>query len=136
MALLGIGTDIIEVSRIQKAIERQGERFLKRLYTPQELEYCLQFKEPKERLAARFAAKEAIAKALGKGIGKGLDWLDIEIGHDLQGRPLALLSEAAKALFSPPTAPIQIHLTISHCKEYATATAIVELSEASHHSRL
>ncbi len=118
--ILGIGNDIIEINRIKASIERYQQRFLDRIFTIREQEYCLSRKEPSLHFAGRFAAKEAIAKALGTGFSQGLNWLDIEICHELHGRPYASLSPKAMALFDSPL----LCLSISHCHQYATAFAI------------
>lgn len=116
----GLGNDIIEIKRLGDAIQRHGQRFLDELFTPQEQTYCLKHAQAARHFAGRFAAKEAIAKALGVGISAGLNWLDMEILNDSQGKPILHCSERLNQLFGSPT----IHLSISHCKEYATAVAI------------
>src|SRR5215472_17158538 len=93
-----MGVDIAEVDRIQKAIERHGETFLRRLYTQKEREYCERFKNKYERYAGRFAAKEAGMKALGTGWRRGVRWVDVEVGRQKSGRtPLRLDGKAAKS---------------------------------------
>src|SRR5260370_35978616 len=95
--IIGMGVDIAEVERIQGAIERHGEVFLKRIYTPSEREYCERFKNKYERYAGRFAAKEAAMKALGTGWRRGVRWGDLEVVRETSGRPtLAITGEAAK----------------------------------------
>jgi holo-[acyl-carrier protein] synthase len=89
-----VGVDLIEVARVQTAIERHGERFYQRFLTPAERELCGQ---RIERIAARIAAKEAVAKALGTGIGD-IRWVEIEILSDLRGRPVLTLHGAASLL--------------------------------------
>ena len=116
-----IGTDIIEIERIRDAIDEHKKHFLNRIFTPREQEDCSKHKDPSPRYAGRFAAKEAVSKALGTGFGKNLSWLDIEITNDDLGRPLISLSEKARAHFKAPS----LHISISHCKLYATATALV-----------
>src|SRR5260370_40977934 len=92
-----MGVDIAEVERIQGAIERHGEVFLRRIYTPREREYCERFKNKFERYAGRFAAKEAAMKALGTGWRRGGRWVDFEVVRETSGRPtLAITGEAAK----------------------------------------
>ncbi len=88
---LATGVDLIETQRIQDAIDRHGERFLKRVFTPAEIDLC---QGRPESLAARFAAKEAAAKALGTGIGD-ISWQEVEVLNDEQKAPLLLLSGAA-----------------------------------------
>lgn len=119
--IVGIGNDIIEVERIRKSIKQHGERFFQRILTQKEQEYCLQHNDAAPRVAGRFSAKEAIAKALGTGFGEHLAWLDIEIINDLEGKPEVFFSEKANKRFHNP----QVLLSISHCKEYATAVALL-----------
>ena len=116
----GIGTDIIEISRIQKNLTLHGQKFLDKIFTCEEQEYCNRFQESSRPYAGRFAAKEAIVKALGTGFREGITWLDIEILPDVHGKPVACLSERLLERFNDP----QVLLSISHCREYATATAL------------
>lgn len=118
--ILGIGNDIVEVARIKNILARHPQRFLNRVFTSLEQAYCLKKKDPTQHLAARFAAKEAIVKALGTGFSQGLSWLDIEILNDHMGKPIASFSPFANELFGN----ISLHLSMSHCHEYATAVAI------------
>jgi holo-[acyl-carrier protein] synthase len=118
--ILGIGNDIIEVVRIKDNIERYKDRFLNRIFTSNEQNYCLSRKEPSLHFAGRFAAKEAIVKALGTGFSSGISWLDVEICHDERGKPLVACSSKLNDLFNSP----HISVSISHCREYATAFAI------------
>jgi len=120
--ILGIGNDIIEIERIRKAIERYELRFLNRLFTPHEQDYCLKRKDPAIHFAGRFAAKEAVVKALGTGFRNGLEWTDFEIYSNLHGKPFVKLSEKASNLFHTP----HLHLSMSHSQFYATAIAIWE----------
>jgi len=85
--IVGMGVDIAEVERIQGAIERHGEVFLRRVYTTREREYCERFKNKYERYAGRFAAKEAAMKALGTGWRRGVKWVDLEVVRETSGRP-------------------------------------------------
>ncbi|WP_068468434.1 holo-ACP synthase [Candidatus Protochlamydia phocaeensis] len=119
--ILGIGNDIIEVARIKANLERYKQRFIDRVFTPQEQEYCLSRKEPALHFAGRFAAKEAIVKALGTGFSQGITWLDIEIKNDSNGKPCAIISPHLADLFG--CLPF-LHISISHCHTYATAFAI------------
>ncbi len=121
--ILGLGSDIIEIERIEKAIARRSEHFLDRLFTPSEQVYCSHFgKESAPRYAGRFAAKEAVAKALGTGIGSTISWLDIEILNDDKGKPIVNIAPhiALRMGIGNPN----ILVSISHCKAYATATAL------------
>ena len=114
MTISGIGNDIIEIERIEQSIEKHGQRFLDRMFTPKEQEYCLSHKNSAQHFAGRFAAKEAIAKALGTGFREGTAWCDIEILNDPLGKPIVILKNF----------DANVMLSISHCKNYATAMAI------------
>lgn len=118
--VLGIGNDIVEIARIQALLTRYPQRFLNRVFTSYEQDYCLKRKEPALHFAGRFAAKEAVVKALGTGFTQGLSWLDIEIRPDEKGKPCVFLSPWALELFEKP----KLCVSISHCHAYATAFAI------------
>lgn len=118
----GLGTDIIEIDRIATSIDRHGKKFLDRLFTSQEQEYCKKFREPARHFAGRFAAKEAIVKALGTGFGEKIGWLDIEIVSHKSGKPMVSLSPQVLKEFNSP----RVMVSISHSKDYANAVAIVE----------
>lgn len=120
--IYGLGTDIIEIKRIFKAIDRHGNRFIEHLFTESEIHYCKKYQDPIPHFAGRFAAKEAILKALGTGLKSPISWHDIEIKNDANGKPQIYLSEKLKKLFPK----LAIYLSISHCETYATATAIAE----------
>lgn len=117
----GLGTDIIEIDRVRKVYHRFGKRFLMRTFTELEQKYCSNFHDPSVRLAARFAAKEAIAKALGTGFREGLSFLDIEVLNDSLGRPYVNLSHTLEKKLGL----YHLVVSLSHCKEYATATALI-----------
>jgi holo-[acyl-carrier-protein] synthase len=85
--IVGSGIDLVEIGRIERSVERYGQRFLNRVYTAAEQAYCLRKRRAAESLAARFAAKEAGAKALGTGISQGVNWLEIEVVREPGGRP-------------------------------------------------
>ncbi|WP_286027381.1 holo-ACP synthase [Chlamydia gallinacea] len=116
-----IGTDIIEIVRIQKAIKTHGQRILNKIFTKEEQKYCLKLAHPYPSFAARFAGKEAVAKALGTGIGKVVGWKDIEIYKSMRQQPEVLLSPKIYEKFKVS----QISLSMSHSREYATAVAII-----------
>ena len=118
--IIGLGTDIIMVERIREILIRHPEHFPARHFTEAEQAYCNKYASSAQNYAGRFAAKEAVAKALGTGFGEHLSFLDIEIQNDAAGKPYVILSEGAKAHFGD----VQLLLSISHCKEYATATAL------------
>lgn len=118
--IIGLGNDVIEVKRIQQAINKYKNKFLFRLFTKKEIEKSYTYKDPTPYFAGRFAAKEAIAKALGVGFGKSLSWLDIEILNSPSGQPIVELSKASARIFKSPN----ILISISHTKLVATAVAI------------
>ncbi len=117
----GIGIDIIEVSRIERAM-KQHRRFVARLFTPKEREYCLKKKEPQVHFAVRFAAKEAAVKALGTG-KRGLSWTDMEVQHDSWGRPFLQLSGRA-AEIAHGHGVCDIFISLSANRDTAVASAI------------
>lgn len=123
--IVGLGVDIAEVQRVQAVIERRGATFLRRVYTPKEIEYCEQFKNKFERYAGRFAAKEAAMKALGTGWRGGVRWVDVEVVREKNGRPtIALSGEAAKIAERLGTK--RISLSITHTETQALAQVIFE----------
>lgn len=115
----GVGIDIVEIDRIKKACT-ENKRFCHALFHVEEQEYCHTYKNPYPHYAGKFAAKEAVAKALQCGIGEKLSWLDIHILSTGQAPPKVLLSQSAQKIFEFP----EILLSISHCKEHATAIAM------------
>lgn len=121
--IVGVGTDIVEIVRIGEMIERHGELFLQRVYTEQEIRYCQQRKESIQHYAGRWAAKEAVMKTLGTGFTKGVGWKDIEVCNEKSGQPLILLTGGA-ARVATGLGIGSVLITISHCRAYATATAI------------
>jgi len=123
--ILGVGIDLVEVARIQSALERFGDRFWRRILCPAEIEYCREFVQPAPYVAARFAAKEAMAKAFGTGLGQEVGWLDLEVGRHPNGAPFALLHPAAQRLLAQ-CGGRQCCLSLSHTAVYATAVAILE----------
>ena len=123
--IIGMGIDVEEVERVKGAMERQGERFLKRIFTSKERAYCEQFKNKYERYAGRFAAKEAAMKALGTGWRRGVRWVDLEVAREPSGRPtLALAGEAGK--IAQQLGVKNIALSITHTESQALAQVIFE----------
>src|SRR5712672_558101 len=115
MNILGIGTDIIECLRIAAMIEKHGELFLNRVYTPHEIEYCSARRAANQHYAGRFAAKEAVLKALGTGWTRGIQWHDIEVRNELGGKPLIALGGGARELCLK-TGISEMLISISHCR--------------------
>lgn len=123
--ILGVGTDIIEVARIQASYERFGERFLNRILHQNEIAYCLSHKAPAPFLAARFAAKEAISKAFGTGIGAQLSWQDMEVARKESGEPYVILHGGGQKLMQERGGRKML-ISLSHTQQHATAIAILE----------
>ncbi|OAJ92235.1 holo-ACP synthase [Vibrio bivalvicida] len=125
MAIVGLGTDIAEIERVEKALGRSGEPFAKRILTQTELEKFATLKQQGRFLAKRFAAKEAASKALGSGIALGVSFHDFEITNDELGKPVLSLSGTALELAKQKQVE-HIHLSISDERHYAVATVILE----------
>ena len=123
--ILGVGIDIIEVSRIEASYEKFGERFLNRILHPAEISYCLSHKAPGPFFAARFAAKEAISKAFGTGIGAQLGWHDMEVGRKPSGEPFVILHDNGEKLLKERNGRVVL-ISLSHTQVHATAIAILE----------
>jgi holo-[acyl-carrier protein] synthase len=123
--IVGMGIDVAEVERIKAVMEAQAERFLKRVYSPAEVQYCEQFKNKYERYAGRFAVKEAAMKALGTGWSRGVRWVDVEVVRQRGGRPtLALKGEAKK--IADRMGVKNIAVSITHTAQQAFAQVIFE----------
>ena len=121
--ITGIGTDLIEIVRIQRAIEK-NPHFMERVYTANEIAYCRRKKNAWQSFAARFAAKEAVSKALGTGIGP-VGLMEIAILNAENGQPKVVLH--GKALQLAADRNIQrVHISLSHSEAYAMATAVLE----------
>lgn len=123
--IVGIGIDVAEVARIRAVIESQGERFLRRVFTQDEVAYCEQFKNKYERYAGRFAAKEAAMKALGTGWSRGVRWADVEVVRRQGSRPTISLKGEAKKI-ADGLGVKNIALSITHTVEQAIAQVIFE----------
>lgn len=118
MAILGIGTEIIECVRISKMIETHGEQFLERVYTPGEIEYCFGAANSNERFAQRWAAKEAVMKAL-RCRNQGVHWTDIEIVASPGGPAIVLVGAAAA--HAEQMGVERVHVALGACRTHATA---------------
>ena len=124
--VVGVGTDLIEIARVQASIDRFGEQFLRRIYTDGEIAYCQRKKRnAAESFAARFAAKEAAAKALGTGISRGVSWREIEVLRERGQRPeLALQGRAAAR--AQALGVTRISLSLTHSRDVAMAMVVME----------
>ena len=121
--IIGIGTDITECLRIAKMIERHGDLFINRVYTPQEINYCRTRKQSTEHFAGRWAAKEAVLKALGTGWRRGISWRDVEVVNEPGGRPIVQVRGGARSVVDH-LGITHIQVSISHCHGYATAFVV------------
>jgi holo-[acyl-carrier protein] synthase len=123
--VVGLGSDLIEIDRVARSIERFGARFLRRVFTPAEIAYCQAKRNAAESFAARFAAKEAGAKALGTGISRGIAWPEIEVRREPGGKPTLHWSgraqQRAEALGIRHTS-----LSLTHSRDVAMAVVVVE----------
>jgi holo-[acyl-carrier protein] synthase len=123
--LIGTGVDLIEIERIAHSIERYGDRFLRRIYTENEIAYCSRKRDSAESFAARFAAKEAGAKALGTGISRGVTWIEFQVARQPGGRPVLELRGRA-ALLAARLGVKNIALSLTHTSSLAMATVMME----------
>ncbi|HEY8672111.1 MAG TPA: holo-[acyl-carrier-protein] synthase [Terriglobales bacterium] len=123
--IVGTGIDIAEVPRIAESIQRFGDRFLRRVFTEGEINYCDSKANRVERYAARFAAKEAAMKALGTGWSRGVRWRDIEVVRQPGGRPTIEFHGKA-AEFAGRLNARNVALSLSHTPEQAIASVILE----------
>lgn len=120
------GIDLVETARITRAIEHQGEAFLRRVFTPAERAYCESHANSAGSYAARWAAKEAVAKALGSGIGGDALWTEIEVVRAPGGQPSIILHGTAAALAARMDVK-EIRISLTHTEHYAAAFAVVTL---------
>ena len=123
--IVGSGIDLAEIARIEQSIARYGSRFLNRIYTAGEQEYCQRKRMSAESFAARFAAKEAAAKALGTGISRGVTWLEIEVVRAPGGRP-GILFHGRAAERAKRMGVAHVALSITHTRDLAMASVVVE----------
>lgn len=120
----GVGTDIIECDRIRKVFERQGQRFLERVFTEEECAYCLKMKDPIPHLTARFAAKEAVSKCFTTGIGSELGWRSMEVIKGEREEPYIRLHGKAAELLQAVGAD-DVLVSLSHTSNYGMAVAVL-----------
>jgi holo-[acyl-carrier protein] synthase len=123
--VIGLGTDLIEIARIEDSIRRFGDRFLERIFTAEEVAYCLRKKGSAESFAARFAAKEAGAKALGTGISRGISWREIEVRRQPGQRPTLHWSGRAEE-WARRMGVVNTQLSLTHSRTVAMAMVVVE----------
>ncbi len=120
MKIIGTGVDLVEVPRFSAGVKRRGERLLKHLFPPAEVAYARRRKLSAQHLAARFAAKEAVVKAIGAPKGLALEWKDLEIVRASSGQPGVRFKGSLSRWKK-----LKVHLSLSHTKQYAVASAVV-----------
>ena len=123
--IVGIGIDIVEIERLRAVLERQKDRFLRRVFTTGEQEYCSNHRDPVPHYAVRFAAKEGLFKALGTGWAGGVSWLDVEVLRKGGAAPTLSLAGTAGAVAKELGAQI-VHVSLSHSVQNAVAVVILE----------
>lgn len=125
MAIYGVGIDLIRVDRLQKVLDRWGDHFIARVFTPAEAAACSERKALASCLSMRFAAKEAFSKALGRGLRDPILWRDIEVVSDSLGKPEIVLSERASE-FCKSLGVSSWHLSLTDDGDYGAAVVLVE----------
>ncbi len=116
-----VGIDLVETQRIKLAMDRYGERFTARVFTPWEIEYCLSKINPALSFAGRFAVKEAVFKAIGTGFAEGVKWTSVEVVNDRRGQPQVRLGRGIRNHIGNK----KIIISLSHTSEYAVASAML-----------
>jgi len=127
MNIFGIGTDIVNIKRMEKLLRRNGDAFKKKIFSKNEIIYCEKKKNPYPFYAKRFAAKEALSKALGTGIRKGINFKNIEISNNKFGKPSIKLSGSTASFLKKKikAKKYSIYLSLSDDEPWAQATAII-----------
>jgi holo-[acyl-carrier protein] synthase len=124
--VVGLGTDMIEISRVRNSLARFGDKFRNRIFTPAEIAYCeSRIRGSAESYAARFAAKEAAAKALGTGISRGVSWLEIEVRR-APGHPPTLHFSGRASQHAQRLGVTRASLSLTHARETALAVVVLE----------
>lgn len=129
MSIFGIGIDVVEIARIERSVERFGDRFTDRIFLAGELAYAGKMKHPPAHLAARFAAKEAVSKAFGTGIGGQVGWRDIEVGRKASGEPFITLHGNGRD-WARRMDIVEVLVSLTHTEHYAAAQAVALLGNA------
>ncbi len=120
----GIGVDLAQIPRLRRVVERWDERFLRRVFTDEEIAYCRRRRDPIPHFAARFAAKEATLKALGTGLRMGIKWQELEVRRERGQAPVMVLSGRCRALAQAKGAG-RVLLSLTHDGDYAMAQAML-----------
>ena len=121
----GIGIDVVDVKRIEKIAAKLDEKFLNRVFTKEEIKYCLSKKNKFQHFAGRFASKEAFLKAIGIGLFRGYQLKDIEIRNEKSGKPFIVKNDKIKKVLDKLNAE-NIYISITHIKEVSVSTVIIE----------
>jgi holo-[acyl-carrier protein] synthase len=127
--ILGIGTDLIEIDRIEKALRKFPQRFKQRVFTTQEQVYAEKSHYPAARYAKRFTAKEAFLKALGTGLSQGISWHDIEVLNNAQGQPELRIHGQALAVLQARCGnqAFKCHLSLTDTASFAQAFVVINI---------
>ncbi|HOX14795.1 MAG TPA: holo-ACP synthase [Smithellaceae bacterium] len=123
--IYGVGIDIVENDRIEKIIQKWGEKFLSRIFSDREICYCDRHAQAFIHYGARFAVKESFLKAIGMGLGRGVKLHEIEVVNNKSGKPEIILSGGARE-FLVKAGIEKIHLSITHTKNYSSAMVLLE----------
>lgn len=120
--ILGIGVDVVDVERMKKVLDEQGEKFIQKIFTENETTYCSEKQFPQEHYAARFAAKEAVSKAVKTGWSGTFRWKDVEVMNDAAGAPQVYLHNETADLLKG----MAVHLSLSHTENTVVAFVLIE----------
>jgi len=126
--VFGLGIDIIEIERIKQSIDKFGDKFIEKIFTPDEISYCSSKADKYQHYAARFAAKEAVSKSLSDLWNEKYGWKDIEVMNNTKGKPDVVLKGD---LLNAAADSLEIHISISHSRDYACCVAITQQKSAS-----
>ena len=131
MEIFGIGTDIVNVKRMERSLKKYGIRFKNKIFSKSEISYCEKKKNSSAFYAKRFAAKEALSKALGTGIRKGVNLKNIEISNNIHGKPSILLKGKVANYLKKKVKnkKYDIYLSLSDDKPWAQATVIISYNK-------
>ena len=121
----GVGVDVVEIPRLQRAMDEWGETFLHKIFTDREIAYAQAKQSPTPHIAGRFAVKEAVAKALATGWSSGFRWKDVEIENDPSGKPAVVLHGRVRELLKGS----KVLVSLSHSENIVVAFAIIESSQ-------
>jgi holo-[acyl-carrier protein] synthase len=122
--IFGIGIDIVEISRMKEAVDRWGDSLLSKIFTKREIRYSSARRLSSQHFAARFAAKEAVIKAFGEPLKHPMNWTDIEVLNDAEGKPVIVFHGRALKLKRKKSVK-EVIVSLSHSKDYAVANAML-----------